>query len=65
MDAHHVISIGLAISAAGASMVAVGAWRFLLNPSGGSSTQQRWWTLVGSLVVVAGFLVQVVGQLGR
>jgi hypothetical protein len=39
VDAHHVISFGLLISVFGATMVAIGAGRFLRDPSGATSTR--------------------------
>lgn len=55
--------LGLVLGAIGAFTIALGVIKFLRDPSSMGSYQQRRWTLVGALVMEAGFLVQLAGKL--
>jgi hypothetical protein len=60
-----MVPAGLALCATGAFIVAIGAWRFLRNPSGEKANDQRYWTAWGSLLMGIGFILQLIERLTR
>lgn len=59
-----MVNVGLILGAAGALMLAIGAARFLRDPSSETAGSQRWWTLFGAISVGVGFIIQLVGRMG-
>jgi hypothetical protein len=60
-----VMEFGLLVSMAGALMIAIGAGSFLRTPTPTTGLRQRWWTLVGGLVLAVGFVIQIAGLLAK
>ena len=60
-----MLNIGLVIGAVGAVVIAIGAGRFLRDPSSETGADQRWWTLWGAVFIAVGFIAQLVGRMGN
>jgi hypothetical protein len=60
-----MVNLGLILGAVGALMLAIGAARFLRDPSNETAGSQRWWTFIGAISVGVGFIAQLVGRLGN
>ena len=60
-----VMEFGLLVSTVGALMIAVGAGSFLRTPTPANGLRQRWWTLVGGLVLAGGFVIEIAGLLAK